>query len=412
MSDVCLLLEGTYPYVAGGVSSWVHDLIRRQPDVNFSLFCLGPHFSTSKKMHYDIPDNVVEFREFYLFDYRVKKEGFRFRRKKAFKELEDIMIQMRRGDVSTFERMYYLLGDKRTRQLDLHDLAHTRESWEMLQRLYASEESENSFVDYFWTWRFIYMPFFSLLRIEVPFSRVYHAVSTGYAGLVGAICQHRYKRPFILTEHGIYTRERKIEISKADWIYSDDADDLKVREGSDFFKEWWITLFSYFSRLSYERADQIITLYEGNREIQIEEGADPEKTRIIPNGLDLKLFEDLPMEMNEGFCVGFVGRLVPIKDVKTFIRACKIVQSQIKDVQILLLGPIDEDRDYYQECKALVEMENLQKNVKFKGKVNLREYYGKLDVMVLTSISEGQPCDSRGLRRQGTGCGKRCRLLF
>ena len=25
-ADVCLVLEGTYPYVSGGVSAWVHDL--------------------------------------------------------------------------------------------------------------------------------------------------------------------------------------------------------------------------------------------------------------------------------------------------------------------------------------------------------------------------------------------------
>ena len=29
--DVCLLVEGTYPFVAGGVSSWVHDIIMRAP---------------------------------------------------------------------------------------------------------------------------------------------------------------------------------------------------------------------------------------------------------------------------------------------------------------------------------------------------------------------------------------------
>ncbi|HCO91849.1 MAG TPA: hypothetical protein DIT40_12840, partial [Alphaproteobacteria bacterium] len=31
-ADVCLLLEGTYPYVTGGVSNWVHDVIGMQSD--------------------------------------------------------------------------------------------------------------------------------------------------------------------------------------------------------------------------------------------------------------------------------------------------------------------------------------------------------------------------------------------
>ena len=41
MADVTLLLEGTYPYVSGGVSSWVHQIIRGLPEIKFSLVFLG-----------------------------------------------------------------------------------------------------------------------------------------------------------------------------------------------------------------------------------------------------------------------------------------------------------------------------------------------------------------------------------
>ena len=74
MQDVCLLLEGTYPYVAGGVSSWVYDLVKRMQDISFSIVYLGAHRPGSKKMHYELPENVVDFRELYLFDYRVDPE--------------------------------------------------------------------------------------------------------------------------------------------------------------------------------------------------------------------------------------------------------------------------------------------------------------------------------------------------
>ena len=39
-ADVCLLLEGTYPYVSGGVSTWVDDLIRAQPHLTFHCVAL------------------------------------------------------------------------------------------------------------------------------------------------------------------------------------------------------------------------------------------------------------------------------------------------------------------------------------------------------------------------------------
>ena len=40
-ADVCLLLEGTYPFVRGGVSAWVHQIISGLPELSFSLVFVG-----------------------------------------------------------------------------------------------------------------------------------------------------------------------------------------------------------------------------------------------------------------------------------------------------------------------------------------------------------------------------------
>ena len=34
---ICFVAEGSYPYVMGGVSSWVHSMIRLFPQVDFSV---------------------------------------------------------------------------------------------------------------------------------------------------------------------------------------------------------------------------------------------------------------------------------------------------------------------------------------------------------------------------------------
>jgi len=86
-----------------------------------------------------------------------------------------------------------------------------------------------------------------------------------------------------------------------------------------------------------------------------------------------------------------MGRVVPIKDIKTFIRACKIIHDELPHMEVLLMGPIDEDEDYYKECQVLIEALSLENVIQFKGKVQVKEYYPKLDILVLTSISEGQP---------------------
>ena len=41
-ADVCVIVEGAYPYVSGGVSAWVHGLIRRQPELRFCVVAILP----------------------------------------------------------------------------------------------------------------------------------------------------------------------------------------------------------------------------------------------------------------------------------------------------------------------------------------------------------------------------------
>ena len=169
---------------------------------------------------------------------------------------------MKKGDHTLFGDLLQAVGMDGSK-ISLYDLVHSKDAWEGLLRMYEAESEEHSFLDFFWTWRFVYLPFFSLLRLTLPVARVYHWVSTGYAGVLGAMAKVLYERPFVLTEHGIYTRERKIDISQAEWIYSETAAEIKVVEGTDFFKDWWKTLFSAFSLLAYDSADRIITLYGG-----------------------------------------------------------------------------------------------------------------------------------------------------
>ena len=37
-----MIVEGAYPYVSGGVSAWVHGLIRRQADLRFCVVAILP----------------------------------------------------------------------------------------------------------------------------------------------------------------------------------------------------------------------------------------------------------------------------------------------------------------------------------------------------------------------------------
>ncbi len=181
--------------------------------------------------------------------------------------------------------------------------------------------------------------------------------------------------PFILTEHGIYTKERKIDLSQAEWIRDvSDKVSTNLNDQLGYIRKLWIRFFESLGRLAYQQGDPIISLYLGNRQRQFVDGADPARTHIVPNGIDPQLFEgalaarpkDVPMMM------GLVGRVVPIKDIKTFIRAMRSVSEVVPNVEGWIVGP-EEDPAYVTECRELVSSLGLESCVKFLGFQNVND---------------------------------------
>lgn len=395
MSDVCLILEGTYPYVAGGVSTCVYQLIKETPHIKYSILYIGATRDSQKEYKYPIPDNVRLIKEVYLFDYnlqgKTKELGIDF----DFKKLMDFHAGLKKGDVRKFKDFYTTFFDPDKRICDPMDLMESKEAWDFLVRYYEMQFKGNSgisFIDYFYSWRFTHYPMFKILSADIPRAHLYHSLCTGYAGLLGSAASVKYKRPFILTEHGIYSHEREIEIYQADWIYNTDKD-YRAKKNLSYFKEWWKKIFHFFSKVSYDRADVITTLYNGNKLKQINYGAEEEKIEIIPNGIRLEDYSEIARakKTNEKPAVALIGRVVPIKDIKTFIKSIAFVKNQVEDFVVYIMGPTDEDEDYYEDCKRLVALLNLEKYIIFTGRVDIKEYFLKVDLLVLSSISEGQP---------------------
>lgn len=222
-----------------------------------------------------------------------------------------------------------------------------------------------------------------------------HSISTGYAGLLGSVLQRRWGCHYLLSEHGIYTKERKIDLVQAAWIAENPDERLKTGLDAEvgYIRRLWIRFFERIGLVTYRSAHTIISLYEGNRQRQIQDGADPARTRVIPNGIALDTWNEALLSRPEGIppVAGLVGRVVPIKDVKTFIRAMRGVVSAMPEAEGWIVGPEEEDPDYAAECRSLVASLGLQDKVRFLGFRQVREVLPQLGVMVLTSISEAQP---------------------
>ena len=65
---ICIVAEGCYPYVVGGVSSWIHSMIKIFPEYQFVVLAIVANRSLRGKFVYDLPENVVEVHELYLED--------------------------------------------------------------------------------------------------------------------------------------------------------------------------------------------------------------------------------------------------------------------------------------------------------------------------------------------------------
>ncbi len=369
---ICIIAEGAYPYITGGVSSWIQDIISGLSDFNFIVYAVSA--DEDNELKYEFPDNVISLEDKILTG--ETKEKTKKIDKGFFEEIYKLHDEMM--EEKDFSRLAPIIEHIQKKHYSHDKVLSSYESWEMACHYGTLHNPLYPFSDYYWSWIASHEYLLKILRWDIPEADLYHTISTGYAGLIAAIAKIMYKKPVILTEHGLYNKEREIDIKRAKWV-------------KGYQRDLWINIFNDLSKITYDYADLSISLFEYNRNIQIAQGAKREKTHVIPNGIEVDRFLNLKKENSEEFAVGFVGRVVPIKDVKNLIIAAKFVSEKIENVKFYVIGPQDEDEDYYEECLQLVANFKLEDKVVFTGKADVRKYYSFIDVLVLSSIREAQP---------------------
>jgi glycosyltransferase involved in cell wall biosynthesis len=145
-------------------------------------------------------------------------------------------------------------------------------------------------------------------------------------------------------------------------------------------------------------ADSLVTVSDALRHDLVALGvAPPAKVRVIPLGVDLDhLTGPLPRGVlrkeaaipDTAPLVGMVGRLVPIKDVPTFLQAGRIVRETEPAARFALVGDGD-DRPALEAMSRALGQDGM---VTFFGwRQDLAAVYGDLDVVVNASRNEGTP---------------------
>jgi glycosyltransferase involved in cell wall biosynthesis len=118
-----------------------------------------------------------------------------------------------------------------------------------------------------------------------------------------------------------------------------------------------------------------------------------EKIMVVPNGIEVTRFKEARCcRCTENpRMVGFVGRVDNVKDIKTFLQVMAIVKKEYQKVAAWIIGPTDNQPEYYTECTELLDILGLNDTITFTGIADVLDYYKKMDVLVLTSIKEAMP---------------------
>jgi glycosyltransferase involved in cell wall biosynthesis len=201
----------------------------------------------------------------------------------------------------------------------------------------------------------------------------------------------------------------------ADWIEYKKPSLLQQPEEYNYIKRMWVNFFDKIGVFCYHRSNHILSLFSGAQKIQISFGADEQRTKVIPNGVDVDTLratmvnrEEVPKKI-----VTLIGRVVPIKDIKTFIRAIKIASESVPDIQGWIVGAVEEDAEYVQECQQMAlslglkekiqifdgnksdmsaqEIEDSSDKIKLFGHSDIKQILPKSALQTLSSISEGMP---------------------
>ncbi len=211
-----------------------------------------------------------------------------------------------------------------------------------------------------------------------------HTVS-GY-GFLKAMTQHKIKKPFIQTVHGVLADEYLQSLKFS-------SQTLRTKFSRIFMRK-----LSEMEKYAAQNADLLVTVSKYSLSKMVElYGVDAAKIRVVPNGVDVTRFKParssenlrLKVGVNDNACVLFVGNLIPRKGVTFLIDAARYILKENKKVVFLIVG----DGPLKNYLVSYAKIQGVNENFVFLGNVPenmLPAVYNCADVFALPSIQEGQ----------------------
>lgn len=399
--SILMALEGTYPFHGGGVSTWAHILCEKISGYNFELYSVNAVFEKESKyslteavsgliqvpMWYALePREIIRFNDTYT-DFVVKKEldlsnaietdfiplfvrliNQIYSELINVSELESVIIEM----WSFFQKNDYKLSMK-------DPLVWETFKIEVVKYIEFHKIEKATLLDLTYAMRWIYH-FLMPISIDFPRTTIIHLALSGFVAIPAIIQKHLYNTPILLTEHGVYIRERLLAISQSDSSY--------------FLKDFLIRFSECATRLAYNKSDIIMSVNKFNFKWERMYGARDEQLRVVYNGIDHMRFipREKPAELKGIPTVVAMARIFELKDILTMVKSCKVVKDVFPNIQYRIYGENNAVPEYTLKCEKLIEELDLKENFLLLGPHKFPEkVFCEGDMSILTSISEGFP---------------------
>ena len=214
--DVAIVAESTYPFLKGGVSAVVHDIITNNPELTFGIIHIAWDSESPTEYLYDVPGNVLWVDMIYLsmaetsvalqklFDSTAELNGHS--PNEVAKKLMYALDQVTRDNPQPLWDLYDEAVNPLTRSYRLWPVFPTKAMMQQSIKMVGNAE-DMSVGTLFWQLRDFFSLAFAITDRVQPPAKVYHAHTTGYASVIAACGARQHNGSFLLTEHNLYVRD-------------------------------------------------------------------------------------------------------------------------------------------------------------------------------------------------------------
>ena len=419
--DVAIVMESTYPYLKGGVSAVVHDIITGNPDLTFGIIHITWDSHSPLKDLYGMPDNVAWVKVLYLSMEEHQEDFLRARprdlrmnrrqRRELSRRILGALLALAQDGQT--EPLWDLISEglSASRRYPVWAILGTREFMEAYHDMMP--DLGMSMTDIFWCLRDFFSLAYAVLAEPVPRAQVYHAHTTGYAMLLGVNAAREHGTKVLLTEHNLYVRdtvntllERRLDLN----VRLTDYRTFDVTGRERMWMAWWLEMgrlcypYAYASTYLYPRA-----ITEAN-----ELGGDSGRAIVIPNGIvtsefdasyaaRLAAIEEIKKEGADKHLwkLVYIARVVPIKGLLDMIDSVRLMVDRGLNIHLDVCGPTEHMPSYFEQCLTRIVELGLESVITIRGTVKVRELLPEFDLFVLPSYNEGLPVVS--LETMGAG---------